>query len=263
VQARPGPERPDHGLLAARLALAGCVAADEEAEELLAATATEPERLEELVRRREEGEPLAWLTGVVRFCGHDVLVETGVFVPRWQSEPLAREAARLLPEDGVAVDLGTGAGAIALTLGRARPGATVLATELDPSAARCARSNGVAVVEGDLFDGLDPSLRGAVDVVVGVLPYVPTGSLHLLPSDSRRYEPLLALDGGPAGISQLDRACTGAAGYLRQGGALLLELGAGQAAPIERLLRALRFSEPAWLVDDEGELRGVVATLGS
>jgi release factor glutamine methyltransferase len=240
--------------------LAGCVAADEEADELLDAAAGDPGLLEHLVRRREAGEPLAWLTGSVRFCGHEVLVRPGVYVPRWQSEPLVGEAVRRLPEDGVAVDLGTGAGAIALVLSRARPRATVLGTELDPAAADCARSNGVTVVECDLLSGLDPRLRGAVDLVVGVLPYVPTSALRLLPPDSLRHEPRLALDGGAGGLSLLVPAVEGSARFLRSNGSLLLELGADQAEPVERLLADLRFSEPDWFVDEDGELRGVAAT---
>ena len=114
--------------IVAELRAAGCVAAPEEADELLEAAAGDPVRLRALVSRRCAGEPLAWVTGSVRFCGLIVEVWPGVYVPRWQSEHLAEEAARRLPGDGLAVELCAGAGAIASVLGRRRPGARVLAT---------------------------------------------------------------------------------------------------------------------------------------
>ena len=127
----------------AALRRAGCVAAREEAVELLAAARGDERALRELVARRSAGEPLAWLVGSARFCGRRVSVCPGVYVPRPQSEALAREAIERLPRRGLAVDLCTGCGAIAVALGRARPEARVLATEIDPAAAACARGNGV------------------------------------------------------------------------------------------------------------------------
>ncbi len=181
------------------LAGAGCVAADEEAVELVA-SAPDADSLEALVARRVAGEPLAWLTGTSRFCGTDVAVDPGVYVPRWQSETLAERAASLLPDRGTAVDLATGSGAIALVLSRRRPGARVVGTDVDPRAVACARRNGVTVLEGPLDDPLPDDLAGRVDVLCGVLPYVPTGALHLLPRDVLAYEPRRALDGGPDGL---------------------------------------------------------------
>ena len=91
------------------LVAAGCVAADEEAAELVA-SAPDADALDALVARRVSGEPLAWLTGTVRFCGIEVAVDPGVYVPRWQSEALAERASALLPDHGTAVDLATGSG---------------------------------------------------------------------------------------------------------------------------------------------------------
>ena len=121
------------------------MAAEEEADELLDASGGSPDRLEALVARRCAGEPLAWLVGSVTFCGETVLVQPGVYVPRWQSEPLALEAATRLPRHGLAVDLCTGSGAIAVVLSRRRPEARVVATEIDPVAVACARANGIEV----------------------------------------------------------------------------------------------------------------------
>ncbi len=104
-----------------RLVDAGCVAAGEEADELIDAAGGDPDVLAGLVDRRSRGEPIAYLTGAVTFCGLRLFVTPGVYVPRWQSEPLARRAAGLLPSRGVAVDLCTGIGAIAAVMTSAVP----------------------------------------------------------------------------------------------------------------------------------------------
>jgi release factor glutamine methyltransferase len=238
------------------------VAPDEEAAELVAAAAGDPDLLGTLVDRRCGGEPLAWVVGGVDFCGHRILVDPGVYVPRWQSEPLARRAAAHLPDRGVAVDAATGSGALAVHLARTRPGATVVATDLDPRAVACARANGVDARRGDLLDPVPDALRGRVDVVVAVVPYVPTGSLRLLPRDVLDHEPRTALDGGPAGIDVLIRLVATAPAVLRPGGRLLCELGGDQADHLAPELRRWGFGDTEVLVDDEGDVRGVVATLG-
>ena len=139
--------------LTERLARAGFVAAEEEAQELLACGGD----LDALVARRLTGEPLAWITGTAPFCGLWIRVDPGVYVPRWQSEALARHAVERLPEDGVAIDLCTGSGAIAKTLMVNRPGARVVACDVDERAVACARANGVEAYRGDLFEPLPAS----------------------------------------------------------------------------------------------------------
>ena len=104
------------------LTRAGCVAASEEADELIGAAAGDSLKLDDLVARRSRGEPIAYLTGEITFCDLRLAVEPGVYVPRWQTEPLARRAAAVLPVTGVAVDLCTGIGAIAAVLAAAVPG---------------------------------------------------------------------------------------------------------------------------------------------
>lgn len=186
-----------------RLMEAGCIAAREEADELMEAAAGDPEVLDQLVSRRTDGEPIAWLTGGITFCGLRLSVAPGVYVPRLQTELLARRAARLLPPTGVAADLCTGVGAIAAVLGAAAPTARVLATELDDKAAQCARRNGVEVFEGFLDEPLPPEYQHRIDLMTAVVPYEPTGSLRLLPRDVQTFEPRLALDGGTDGTDLL------------------------------------------------------------
>lgn len=241
-----------------RLARAGCVAADEETDELLA-TAPDLATLRTWVSRREQGEPLAWVIGRASFLGRTVHLEPGVYVPRAQSGDLALRAGDLLPERGRAADLCTGSGAIAAYLSSVRPAAAVIATDLDSRAARCARRNGVPAVVADMDRGL--ASRG-FDVVCAVTPYVPTGAMHLLPADVTRYEPRAALDGGVDGLDNVRRLVVGAARLLRPGGSLLTEIGGDQDRLVAPILTAAGFGAPTFWRDQEGDLRGVVARLG-
>jgi release factor glutamine methyltransferase len=253
---------PERHEIAARLSGAGFVAADEEADELLASAAGDPERLDALVARRLTGEPLAWVTGSTPFCGLWIRVDPGVYVPRWQSELLAWRAVERLPADGTAIDLCTGCGAIAKTLTTHRPGARVVGTDVDPRAVACATANGVEAHEGDLFAPLPPALEEQVDVVVGVVPYVPTPDLALLQRDTLTFETPLAYDGGPDGTRILRRVLRDGLRYLRRGGALLLELGRDQAGALAEDLEQLGYADIAVLRDEDGDVRGIEATRG-
>lgn len=226
------------------------------------ARATDDHELAQLVARRVTGEPLAWITGRAPFCGLDIVVDPGVYVPRWQSESLARRAVDLLPTTGAAVDLCTGSGAIARFLATARPDARVVGTELDPVACDCAARNGVDVRSGHLFDPLPAELAGAVDVVVGVVPYVPTGAFHLLPRDVLAFEPRAALDGGRDGSAVVAEVVADSLRWLRPGGWLLLEVGGDQIGPVRQLFTATGFDRVSVLTDGDGDPRAVEGRLG-
>ncbi len=236
------------------------MAAQEEAEELLRCAPGDDE-LDRMLARRLAGEPLAWITGSTTFCGIEVIVAPGVYVPRWQSEPLATMAAALLPRRGVGVDLCTGSGAVALVMQRGRPDAQVVATESDAVAARCARGNGVDVYEGDLDQPLPTELASRVDVMAGVLPYVPHDALHLLPRDVQHFEPRLALDGGRDGLDLISRAVNSSTGWLRGGGWLLLEIGGDQAPDVAALLAEAGYDQVGVVEDDDGDARRIQGRL--
>ena len=223
----------------------------------MACAGDDPARLDALVERRCAGEPLAWLVGSVRFGGEDIVVRPGVYVPRPQSEWVALTALAHLPEQGTAVDLCTGSGAIAALLARRRPHARVVATEIDPVAASCARDNGVDVQVGDLGSPLGSAFDGAVDVVTAVAPYVPTDALGLLPRDVVAYEPRRSLDGGAEGLRVVRRVIEAATGLLRAGGALVFEVGGHQDQLLLPDLTAAGFAEVDRYVDEEGDLRGL------
>ncbi|MHB1536330.1 MAG: N5-glutamine methyltransferase family protein [Acidimicrobiales bacterium] len=247
--------------LEALLSGAGFVAADEEAAELLGCAAGHVERLDSLVRRRLTGEPLAWITGKASFCGLEMRVDPGVYVPRRQSEALARRAAESLAATGAAIDLCTGAGAVAMTLTAAHPGARVVASDIDRRAVACAAANRVEVYHGDLFAPLPRSLQGRVDVVVGVVPYVPTPAIPLLQRDTLAFEPTLFYDGGRDGTDILRRVVRDSRRFLAPGGLLLLELGGEQDEALSGDLAGLGYRDVTVLVDEDGDVRGIQARL--
>lgn len=243
--------------LVTRLRAAGCVFAEEEAA-LLVEAAADPAALEALVRRREAGEPLEQLVGWVEFCGLRLAVAPGVFVPRQRTALLVEEAAALLRPGAVMVDLGCGVGAIAAALLARVPGLEVYAADVDPAAVACARRNlpPERVLEGDLYDALPASLRGAVDVVVANAPYVPTAAIAQMPREARDHEHLVALDGGADGLTVQRRVIAGARAWLRPGGHVLVETGRSQLDGTSAALGAAGFAVAVTTDDETG---GVVA----
>jgi methylase of polypeptide subunit release factors len=143
------------------------------------------------------------------------------------------------PATAGAVDLCTGAGAIAAHLMGEVPTATVVGIDIDARAVLCARRNGVFALVAELGEPLRPAI---FDLVTAVAPYVPTGKLGLLPADVQRYEPRLALDGGDDGLDLVRRIVTCAARLLRPGGWLLTELGGDQHEALGPTLAASGFS---------------------
>jgi release factor glutamine methyltransferase len=128
---------------------------------------------------------------------------------------------------------------------------------------RCARRNGVEVFEGFLDDPLPRAFEHRVDVLTAVVPYVPTGSLRLLPRDVQAFEPRLALDGGVDGTDLLVEVVRRSTRWLSPDGWLLLELGGDQAEPIGQLLHDLEFRDLDVMTDEEGDPRAICAQLGS
>jgi release factor glutamine methyltransferase len=243
----------------ARLARAGFLAPGEDAAALHRAAGGDRERLGALVARRVAGEPLAWITGTASFCGVDLRVDRGVYVPRSQTERLARLAVAHLPLAGAAIDVCTGSGAVAAVLRAHHPDARIVATDVDDRSVACARANGVDARLGDLFEPVPDALRGNADVVVAVVPYVPTGALDLLQRDTFAFESTLAYDGGEDGTDVLRRVVVGARAFLRPLGRLLLELGGDQTELLAGDLDAYGYDELEILLDDEGDVRGLVA----
>lgn len=226
--------------LVAALRAAGCVFAEDEAALLLGSART-PTDLAVMLERRCSGEPLEQVLGWAAFCGLQVRVAPGVFVPRRRSELLVRESRAVLPVPAVVVDLCCGSGAVAFAL--AGPLVEVHAVDVDPAAAACAKGNltpvGGQVHLGDIYEPLPADLRGRVDVIVANAPYVPSDAIALMPPEARLHEPRAALDGGPDGLDVQRRVAAGALRWLAPGGHLLVETSEQQATgSVELMSRA-------------------------
>ena len=232
--------------MAARLRSAGFLAPDRDAE-LLVDAALCDEELEALVRRRIEGEPVAWLVGRTTFAGLEIQVHPGVYVPRPQSVALVEHARS--HASAAAVDVCCGTGALGAAIGAA------LATDADPRAVANARANGLDARLGDL---LEP-VAEHVDLVVAVPPYVPADHLAHLPRDVRVHEPALALDGGADGL-EVVRRLVGQAAARDDVRTLLVEVGIDEVEALAGIVRAHGFDVHARVADDDGDVRGVCAT---
>jgi release factor glutamine methyltransferase len=201
--------------------------------------------LEEWIGRRVSGEPVQYILGAWEFFGREFLLSRDTLIPRPETEGLVegvitdwRRAGR---GTGFMLDVGTGCGAIAVTLAAELPLVRVAAVDVSGGAIRVARDNarrhGVAgrvrFLLGDAYSALKRGER--FDVVVSNPPYVSETEWESLPREVRDFEPRGALLGGPDGLSLIRRLVAGAGGFLRPGGELRCEIGETQGGAVRRL----------------------------
>ena len=257
---RPVEDDVTEDAIVASLRRAGCVFAEEEAGLIRAAAAGDPAELDRLVTRRCAGEPLELVVGFAEVAGVRVAVGRGVFIPRRRSERLIRAAAarleRVEAHPPVVVDLGCGSGALLVALlDLLGHPCTAYAIDSSPVAVACARANlgsSAHVLTGSGLAGLPGAVRGDVDVIMANLPYVPTGSIALLPREARLFEPRSTLDGGPDGLVPLASALREAVTWLRPGGHYLGELHDSQVDAAARLADRCGFDFAADVDPDDG-----------
>lgn len=230
-------------------------------------TSDQSARFAALVTRRAAGEPVAYILGRKAFYDREFIVTPAVLIPRPETELLLERAlafAQSRPRTA-AVDVGTGSGALAVTLAALCPTADVHAVDISPAALDVARRNAdlhaapVTFHQGDL---LGPLLAQGitVDLLMANLPYVASGDLPALAVS--RFEPPLALDGGPDGLGLVRRLLAQAPAALNPGALVLLEIGADQGAAALALARAaLRPADAGVQADYAGLDRVVWARL--
>ena len=183
-------------------------------------------RFRALVDRRAAHEPVQHILGFEEFRGLRIAVTPEVLIPRPETEALVERALELLVDrpGALVADMGTGSGAIACALAAARPDLEVLAVDQSLGALAVASDNvralglasRVRLLAGDLFGPL-ASLGGSLDMIVANPPYLPSGVIPTLPAEVERFEPLVALDGGPDGMRVLRRIIVLAPAFLRPG----------------------------------------------
>ena len=236
------------------LRAAGCVFAEEEAA-LIEQAATTPSELSLMVAQRVEGLPLEQVVGWAELGGIRHLVEPGVFIPRRRTEFLVQLA--VAGGGRVVLDLCCGTGAVGAAVAAGLDGVELHAADIDPAAVAVARKNvDGAVYQGDLYEPLPASLKGRVDILVFVAPYVPTDEIQLLPREARLHEPHFTLDGGPDGLDLVRRIAAGAAEWLALGGRVLTEVSEEQAPVVVVLFEAAGLS--AEVLEDDGLYATVV-----
>jgi release factor glutamine methyltransferase len=198
------------------------------------------EALGQLVKRRLSGEPAAYITNHCEFYGLDFHVDSRVLIPRPESELLVEKTISLAQNKPLSTiaEVGTGSGAVAISLALELPQSKIYATDISAPALEVARINcrrhgvidRVCLLHGDMLD----SLPEAVDLIIANLPYVRKSELSGL-----RFEPRLALDGGSDGMGKIRRLCRQAGDKLRPDGSLFLEIGEGQGKEVTALLNRL------------------------
>ena len=213
------------------------------------------ETFQHLIERRLNGDPKAYITGHREFYGLDFYVDPSVLIPRPESELLVEKALELAQNHTAPTiaEIGTGCGAIAVSLALNLPQAKVYATDISSPALKVALSNcqkhGVAnrirLLQGDMLDPLPEP----VDIIVTNLPYVKESEIN-----AEGFEPSLALNGGSDGLEKIRRLCLQLSNKLYPTGCLLLEIGQGQSRAVANFLHSLF---PSAKIETTPDLSGI------
>ncbi len=215
------------------------------------------------LRRREAREPVQHILETAEFYGREFRVNRHVLVPRPETELLAEWALQTIAASSVEapclLDFGTGSGCLAITLALERSTASVHAVDVSEEALAVAKGNAATLKApvtfhlGDGFAALPAGLK--FDGIVSNPPYIPSQEIAGLDPEVRDHDPLLALDGGADGLGFYRRLAVEAPGFLKDGGWLAMEFGAGQAADLLRLFGETPWSGAEVRWDDTGRER--------
>ncbi|MBI5351677.1 MAG: peptide chain release factor N(5)-glutamine methyltransferase [Chloroflexi bacterium] len=197
-------------------------------------TKAQQTRLDDAIKKMEAGEPLPYILGKWEFFGLEFDITSDVLIPRPETELLVEKTISWLkasPERRAVADIGTGSGAIAISVATQIPDTRILATDISPNALQIAKHNAkkfsvqdrIEFIECDLFPKSNVDLRlSTFDIICANLPYIPTETLHRLPVYGK--EPTLALDGGEDGLEIYRRLFKLAPNWLAPRGMMLLEI---------------------------------------
>ncbi|MBV9254887.1 MAG: peptide chain release factor N(5)-glutamine methyltransferase [Actinobacteria bacterium] len=229
--------------------------------------------VERMVERRRAGEPLQYAVGRWGFRHLDLLVDHRVLIPRPETEVVvgvALEQLITLGRDPTVVDLGTGSGAIALSIVHEVPDAHVWATDASADALAVARANlaglgapatRVRLAEGSWFDALPSELRGQVQLIVSNPPYVAAHEVDDLPPEVAHWEPMSALVAGPTGLEDVEHIVAEAPAWLARPGALVVEIAPHQADAATALAHDSGFTDVDVRPDLVGRPRALVGRM--
>jgi release factor glutamine methyltransferase len=229
-----------------------------------------------MVERRERGEPVQYVLGHWAFRQLDLMVDRRVLIPRPETEGVVevalQELARLEVEAPVVVDLGTGSGAIALSIASEQSGVVAWATDISEGALAVASANlaglGVQTVgrvqlaQGSWWAALPEALKGGVTLAVTNPPYIAQAEVPDLPVEVSAWEPVQALVAGPSGLEALEAVIAGAAEWLAERSTLVAEIAPQQAEPAMAIARRVGLAEVLVRPDLAGRPRALVARRG-
>jgi len=258
--------------LEARLLLAG--AAEKSTAELLRdmslyTSRSYEKKVRQLLGRRLEGEPIAYITGSWEFYGFPFKVDRSVLIPRIDTELLVKEAEQSLngrKMDARVLDLGCGSGCVGIAIAKLLPKTQIVLLDVSEKAIRKARENAVlnraservSFITADIKDG-PPMMIGSFDLLVSNPPYIPTIEILELEGSVRDYEPIWALDGGEDGLDFYREIFSRWLSVIRPGGEIMVEVGEDQALKVEELMRLSGLYDVESVRDTRGVLRVVKA----
>lgn len=261
----------DSPALAARILVREALGVDDAAliaGRAVTATPAQLDRLEAMVRRRLNGEPVSRILGRREFWGMDFTVTPAVLDPRPDTETLVAAVLETMRDRPPAriLDLGTGSGCIVISLLHAFPEATATAVDLSPDALAVARTNagnlGVAerltLIQGSWFE----NVTGRYDLIVSNPPYIPNPAIESLDREVRNHDPILALAGGDDGYDAYKTIIGGLKSFLNPDGLCYLEIGINQGENVARLVRESNLSLRRTIPDIAGIPRAVEISCG-
>jgi release factor glutamine methyltransferase len=243
-------------------------------------------KIDNLLKRRAQREPLQYIVGYTEFCGLKIKVGKGVLIPRPETELLVEEAIKILKSKminthlpplpplgkggqrgGSILDLCTGGGCIALALAREIPDAQVYGTDTSKIAIRYAKENAklnkiknVTFIKGSLFEPVKKSLN-TFDLIVSNPPYIKRNDIKNLQIEIKDWEPVEALDGGENGLDYYRAIIPEAKNYLKEGAFLIFELGISQADAVKKIAQDAGFINISLIKDYAGIERILIAKL--
>lgn len=218
--------------------------------------------LQRRIERRYAGEPLQYIRGRTEFYSRQFYVDDRVLIPRPETEILVETALARAPQDGRIIDVGTGSGCIAISIERTRPDLRVLGTDISVAALAVATKNRRALQSGiDLaVSDLLESVKGTFDLIVSNPPYIAAAELNTLATEVKDHEPRLALTPGERGTEIIDRLLNGVRRRLAPEGAIMIEIGYGQAAAVRAIADMRGFVVERFVPDLAGIPRVAVIT---
>jgi len=233
----------------------------------------ELEEFRELVIRRAKREPIAYITGHKEFWSLDFIVTEDVLVPRPETEVLVEETLKIFkesrqPVNGCRVlEIGTGSGAVAISLAKELPMVSIVASDNSRKALKVAKQNAAKFAMGNNFDLVLGDLfapfrneNGFCDVIISNPPYVPQGDFLKLSPEIKDFEPQDALNGGKDGLQVFRKIIPDASKYIKKNGYLLLEVGDNQAKRVVRLIEETGLFCKSCIIKDLGGKDRVVKT---